>query len=274
MVWSKARRRSRSRPQQWAGLRRAGAEPRPCTRVQSRARGRRRARSMGGSPRWCTAARRLTSAGSSLRARKNRVRARARRSQTPSWGPAPSRTAQHARNPRAVARRTPRPTTGTSRASTRRMHSGRPDRSRASNTTGPRRSWSLATPRRRCIATRVRKEILRSIAHRARGLPGLICSSNSTCGGKRCEGAIEHPAGIAGRCIDHAFGKDLPKNEARCTSADQCPLEDGLICSGLTQFKPHGLRRTAICRAPGRGRKCGTRIRPDRGSAGTPKAST
>lgn len=71
------------------------------------------------------------------------------------------------------------------------------------------------------------------------GVPGLVCSNHAACGqGLRCEGAIsEHPAGgVVGRCVDHRVSDDAPANEARCSAPSDCPIEDGLVCSGLSIF--------------------------------------
>lgn len=71
------------------------------------------------------------------------------------------------------------------------------------------------------------------------GVPGLVCSNHEACGqGLRCEGAIsEHPAGgVVGRCVDHRVSDDAPANEARCTAPADCPIDDGLVCSGLSIF--------------------------------------
>ncbi|MBC8067078.1 MAG: proprotein convertase P-domain-containing protein [Deltaproteobacteria bacterium] len=69
------------------------------------------------------------------------------------------------------------------------------------------------------------------------GSAGQICSGDEICGELRCGGMIDnHPVGAVGRCIDGSLGQSSPANEARCTSAAECPIDDGLICSGLTQF--------------------------------------
>lgn len=71
------------------------------------------------------------------------------------------------------------------------------------------------------------------------GTAGLVCSNHAACGeGLRCEGAIsEHPAGgVIGRCVDHSVSDDSPANEARCSAPSDCPIEDGLVCSGLSIF--------------------------------------
>ncbi len=69
------------------------------------------------------------------------------------------------------------------------------------------------------------------------GIPGLSCHSADACEGLPCGGMIDnHPAGEVGRCINSSLGQDSPALEQRCTSAADCPLQDGLICSGITQF--------------------------------------
>lgn len=69
------------------------------------------------------------------------------------------------------------------------------------------------------------------------GVAGLVCQGAETCQGLPCGGMIDvHPVGMVGRCVNSALGQDSPALEQRCTSAADCPLHDGLVCSGITQF--------------------------------------
>ncbi len=61
------------------------------------------------------------------------------------------------------------------------------------------------------------------------------CQVDSDCSaGLSCVGKTEHPIkGEVGRCVDMDLGAEAGREE--CSAADPCPLEAGLICSGLTR---------------------------------------
>lgn len=69
------------------------------------------------------------------------------------------------------------------------------------------------------------------------GVAGRRCSSDVECPGLECFATVEHPLfGTLGRCVNEALGDGSPQNGADCHGELDCPLEDGLVCSGLGLF--------------------------------------
>ncbi len=72
------------------------------------------------------------------------------------------------------------------------------------------------------------------------GQAGRPCTNPEGCApGLKCEGLVDaHPSGGLGKCIDPTLGQGAAEDGNFCDSPSECPLDQGLYCSGLSQGAP------------------------------------